>query len=105
MAGLDAELEAALMATEASFHVWLIATVAPDLIWAPPNVKATRWLADNHPDFDQFPVKDDDGTVGVLLRDPMSRTRRLTSVRRMTFASLLNGLKVFVTGSAAFRRC
>jgi hypothetical protein len=40
MAGLDTELEAALKAMEASFHVRLIGTFAPDLVSAPANVEA-----------------------------------------------------------------
>jgi CBS domain len=69
MAGLDTEFEAALWAMEGSFHVRLIGTFAPDLVWAPPHVEATPWLAQNNPDFDQFPVKERDGTIGILLRE------------------------------------
>jgi CBS domain-containing protein len=68
MAGLDTELEAALKAMEASFHVRLISTFEPDLVWAPAESNATSWLAENNPDFDQFPVKGSDGAVGILLR-------------------------------------
>ena len=68
MAGLDRELETALKAMEASFHVRLIGTFAPDLVWAPAEADATAWLAKNNPDFDQFPVKQGDVAVGILLR-------------------------------------
>jgi CBS domain-containing protein len=68
MAGLDAELDAALKAMESSFHVRLIGTFASDLIWAPADTEATTWLAQNYPDFDQFPVRQGDSTVGILLR-------------------------------------
>ena len=66
--GLDSEMQAALSALEASFHVRLIATFPPDLVWAPANVEAAGWLAGNFQEFDQFPVKDGDETVGILLR-------------------------------------
>jgi CBS domain-containing protein len=69
MTGLDLELDAALRAVEAGFHVRLIATFEPQLAWAPAHAQAAAWLADNHPDFDQFPVKDGDAVVGLLLRD------------------------------------
>jgi hypothetical protein len=65
---LDAELEAALRATEQSFHVQLIGTFAPDLVCAPANEQATPWLAANHPDFDQFPVRNGELTIGILAR-------------------------------------
>jgi hypothetical protein len=68
MAGLDTELAAALKAMEASFHARLIGTFEPDLVWAPADAEAAPWLARNAPDFDQFPVKRGDATVGVLLR-------------------------------------
>ena len=68
MGNLDAELDAALAAMGASFHVRLIGTFEPDLVWAPVDAMATRWLAENNPDFDQFPVKTGSATVGVLLR-------------------------------------
>jgi len=48
MAGLDRELETALKAMEASFHVRLIGTFAPDLVWAPAEADATAWLAKNN---------------------------------------------------------
>jgi hypothetical protein len=68
MAGRDAEFEAALRAMEASFHVRLIGTFEPALVCAPAEADATAWLAMNNPDFDQFPVKHVDATVGILLR-------------------------------------
>ena len=33
-----------------------------------PRLDATTWLANSNPDFDQFPVKQGDATVGILLR-------------------------------------
>jgi hypothetical protein len=54
---------------EASFHVRLIGTFDQDLIWAPANVEAAPWLAENYLDFDQFPVKQGNATIGVLLRE------------------------------------
>jgi hypothetical protein len=68
MAGRDAEFKAALRAMEASFHVRLIATFEPDLVCAPAEANAATWLANSNPDFDQFPVKHGDATVGILLR-------------------------------------
>jgi CBS domain-containing protein len=68
MTGLDTELEEVLKAMEASFHVRLIGTFDPDLVWAPAEAGASTWLAENNPDFDQFPVRDGDATVGILLR-------------------------------------
>lgn len=68
MTGLDTELDAALKAMEASFHVRLIGTFDPDLIWAPAGFDAAVWLAQNCPEFDQFPVKERGATVSVLLR-------------------------------------
>ena len=68
MAGLDIELETALKAMETSFHVRLIGTFKPDLVWAPAEADAVAWLAENNPDFDQFPVRQDEATVGILLR-------------------------------------
>jgi len=53
---------------EASFHVRLIATFEPDLATAPADADVVSWLAANHPDFDQFPVRQGGTTVGVLLR-------------------------------------
>lgn len=63
------DLEKALEATNASFHVRLISTFAPDLEWATADADARAWLQSSNPDFDQFPVRDDAGaTVGVLIR-------------------------------------
>ena len=53
---------------EASFHVRLISTFTPHLVCAPAEANADEWLGSNHPDFDQFPVKDGNATVGVLVR-------------------------------------
>ena len=66
--GLNDDLEVALGATEASFHVHLIATFDPDLVVVPAGEDADSWLAANHPNYDQFPVRQDSATVGVLLR-------------------------------------
>jgi len=77
MNGLDTELGAALEAMEGSFHVRLISTFVPDLVWAPADEDAASWLAANSPEFDQFPVKDRDRTVGVLLRDERHRARSI----------------------------
>src|SRR5205807_6667849 len=41
----------------------------PDLVCAPAEADATAWLSDSNPDFDQFPVKQGDATVGILLRE------------------------------------
>ncbi len=68
MAGLDAEFEVALQAMEASFHVQMIGTFEPDLVYAPADADATTWLSKNNPDFDQFPVRHGDATMGILLR-------------------------------------
>ena len=69
MTGLDAQFAAALRAMEASFHVRLIGTFTPDLIWAPADADAATWLQSNNPDFDQFPVNQDDAAVGILVRE------------------------------------
>jgi CBS domain len=68
MAGLNAELDAALKAMESSFHVRLIGTFSSDLIWAPAGAEAATWLAQHYPDFDQFPVRQGDSTIGILPR-------------------------------------
>jgi hypothetical protein len=68
MNALDAELDAALRGVEAGFHVRLISTFEPQLVWAPADTPAEEWLAASNPDFDQFPVRDGDATVGLLLR-------------------------------------
>ncbi len=66
---LASELDAALKAMEASFHVRSIATFAPDLACAPAGDVAAKWLDANYPSFDQFPVKRQDQTVGILYRE------------------------------------
>jgi hypothetical protein len=68
MVGLEVELETALKAMETSFHVRLIGTFKPELVWAPAEADAVTWLTENNPDFDQFPVRQDEATVGILLR-------------------------------------
>lgn len=78
MGGRDAEFEAALRAMEASFHVRLIGTFAPELVWAPADAEAASWLATNYPDFDQFPVKEANATVGVLLRESDHRAKSVS---------------------------
>lgn len=67
-ASLDAELDSALRAMEASFHVRLIGTFTPTLVFAPAGADARSWLADNYLEFDQFPVQRQGATVGVLDR-------------------------------------
>jgi len=69
MVGREAEFQSALKAMEASFHVRVIGTFSPELVWTPADVEAASWLATNYLDFDQFPVKRGTTTVGVLLRD------------------------------------
>ena len=66
---LDIELSSALTAIEAGFHVRLIATFEPDLVWAPADAVASEWLADNYPEFDQFPVRDGEAVIGLLVRE------------------------------------
>lgn len=69
MSQLADEFDAALRASETGFHVRLIGTFDPELVWAPGDVDATTWLRQNNPDFDQFPVKLDCETLGILLRN------------------------------------
>ena len=52
-----------------SFHVRLIGTFSPDLVCAPAEAIASEWLAENSPDFDQFPVRRGDNTIGILCRE------------------------------------
>lgn len=78
MSGPDDELEAALRAMESGFHVGLIGTFANDLLCAPADADAGIWLAENGPNFDQFPVREGDAVVGLLLRP---RAREGTTVR------------------------
>jgi hypothetical protein len=68
MTRLDAELDAALKAMESSFHVRLIGTFGGDLVCAPADANAATWLEENGADFDQFPVKQGDETIGILNR-------------------------------------
>jgi hypothetical protein len=69
MTELEAEIERALEAMASGFNVQLITTFEPDLVFAPADVNAKDWLANNHPSFDQFPVRRGESTVGVLVRD------------------------------------
>jgi hypothetical protein len=97
MAVLDGELDAALKATERSFHVRLIGTFAPDLICAPAHTKAASWLAKNYQDFDQFPVRDTEGTIGILLREGDHREKSV----RQAMLPLSEGLLVSADMSIA----
>jgi hypothetical protein len=63
---------------EASFHVQLIGTFGEDLVCAPADVNASKWLKENGADFDQFPVKAGRETIGILHR---ADVRRAGSVR------------------------
>ena len=65
---LTRSFEAAREATKAAFHVRLIGTFEPDLVCAPAGAIADAWLATAQPDFDQFPVRDGDRTIGLLVR-------------------------------------
>ena len=89
-ARLDAELDAVLKAMESSFHVRLIGTFEPDLIWAPADADAATWLAQNYPDFDQFPVRQGDSTIGTLLRNGAYRGKTI----RQAMLPLSEGLIV-----------
>jgi len=75
MTGLDAQFESALRAMEASFHVRLIGTFEPALLCARRG-RCRAWLAMSNQDFDQFPVKQGDATVGILLRQGDIRGNR-----------------------------
>ena len=68
MAVLTRSFEAAREATKAAFHVRLIGTFEPDLVCAPVDAIADAWLDTAPPDFDQFPVRDADRTLGLLVR-------------------------------------
>jgi hypothetical protein len=81
VAALEQELEAALTAMEAGFHVRLIATFEPDLVCAPAGAPASEWLARNDPNFDQFPVKESGAAIGVLLRDRVPNGQTGETVR------------------------
>jgi CBS domain-containing protein len=68
MSALTRSFEAAREATNASFHVRLIGTFDPDLVYAPADAIADAWLATAQPDFDRFPVRHADRTIGLLVR-------------------------------------
>ena len=68
MSVLIRSFEAAREATKAAFHVRLIGTFEPDLVCAPADAIADAWLAAAQPDFDYFPVRDADRTIGLLVR-------------------------------------
>src|SRR5262245_53615242 len=68
MSYLTRSFEAAREATRAAFHIRLIGTFEPELVCAPADVNADAWLAAAQPDFDQFPVRDGDRTIGLLVR-------------------------------------
>lgn len=65
---LKAELELAWKALEESFHVRLIGTFGDDLVRAPADAPAGPWLNEANPDFDQFPVRAQSETIGILVR-------------------------------------
>lgn len=65
---LTRSFEAAREAAKAAFHVRLIGTFEPDLMCAPADANADAWLATAQPDFDHFPVRDADRTIGLLVR-------------------------------------
>jgi CBS domain-containing protein len=68
MSALTRSFEAAREATKAAFHVRLIGTFEPDLVCAPADAIADAWLATAQPDFDRFPVRTADRTIGLLVR-------------------------------------
>lgn len=78
--GLPTELEAALAAMEESFHVRLIGTFGGDLICAPPEANAANWLKRNGGDFDQFPVRQGEATIGILNRSDQHRGESVQDV-------------------------
>ena len=90
IAALHTELDTALRAMEASFHVQLIGTFGGDLVCAPADANASAWLEKNGADFDQFPVKQGKETVGVLHRDHASNA----SLVRDAMQPLREGLVV-----------
>jgi hypothetical protein len=65
---LTNELESSLRAMEQGFLVQLIATFGGDLVCAPAEASAVQWLAEHSTDFDQFPVRQGDETIGILDR-------------------------------------
>ena len=88
-AALRTELDSALRAMEASFHVQLIGTFGDDLICAPVDADAACWLNENGADFDQFPVKQGDETVGVLHRHDCDGHKSVGDVMRPLREKLL----------------
>lgn len=68
IAALRTELEAALRAMEGSFHVQVIGTFGADLVCAPADADVAPWLEAHGADFDQFPVKRGEETIGILHR-------------------------------------
>ena len=90
MAGLDTQLDTALKAMEASFNVRLIGTFEPDLVWAPAETDAEAWLAENNPDFDQFPVGQPGDALGILVRGG----EQVATVVRDAMQPLRDGLVV-----------
>lgn len=68
MISLDREIDSALTAMEAGFHVRLISTFDPVLVWAPAEAPAAEWLGSNPSKFDQFPVRQNGAAVGLLFR-------------------------------------
>ncbi|HQR31172.1 MAG TPA: CBS domain-containing protein [Blastocatellia bacterium] len=82
MANLQAELEVALAAMEASFHVKLISTFKPDLICAQVDDEATAWLSSRAQDFDQFPVEQGTRIVGILLRQDIVAGKTVGEIMR-----------------------
>ena len=90
LTGLDAELDATHRAMEASFHARLISTFDPELVCAPAEAHAKDWLSRNRPDFDQFPVRENGRTIGVVLRDTHADGKTVRDV----MLSLRDGLVI-----------
>lgn len=89
---------------EASFQVHLIGTFDQDVLCVPADAPADDWLAEHGPDFDQFPVKQGNETLGVLrrghsrpgatAREAMEPLREgLVVSAHMPIAALIPGLK------------
>jgi hypothetical protein len=103
MSHLTRSFEAAREATRAAFHVRLIGTFAPDLVCAPVDGNADEWLANAPADFDQFPVREGDRTIGLLVRGSHSGrlvrdamlplTEELIASADMAIAELIPRLK------------
>jgi len=74
------QLNQAMTAMEASFHVQVISTFGDALVCAPAEAIAVDWLARNEPDFDQFPVKRGAETIGVLHRAAVKGALRVEEV-------------------------